>query len=281
MCRVSAENCIWVSKKESFLQTSKTNVIDVDGEVHSGKEWARILNMSINAINKRIKKDGIDDTILFIHNKLNGIDISIDAISQKKKDQTIIVGKEYGIYKVIEDTNNKTKSGKKIYKIQCLICGHTFERAINTIRQCPKNCTHNSKQAKTNSKKVCSVCGKNICRENKSGLCQQCSVKSRQNEKIKMWKETGKTGLKDEATKVPNAIREYILEKQNHKCAICGQSDMHNQKALVFILDHINGDAADNQENNLRFICPNCDSQLPTYKSKNKNSARKFRHKYT
>lgn len=30
----------------------------------------------------------------------------------------------------------------------------------------------------------------------------------------------------------------------------------------------------------MRLICPNCDSQLDTYKSKNKNSARNFRHNY-
>jgi hypothetical protein len=30
--------------------------------------------------------------------------------------------------------------------------------------------------------------------------------------------------------------------------------------------------------NNLRLVCHNCDSQLDTYKSKNKNSARKKRY---
>lgn len=43
-------------------------------------------------------------------------------------------------------------------------------------------------------------------------------------------------------------------------------------------MDHINGDAANNKRENLRLICPNCDSQLDTFKSKNKNSARKERY---
>lgn len=47
-----------------------------------------------------------------------------------------------------------------------------------------------------------------------------------------------------------------------------------NNKELMFVLDHINGDADDNNRDNLRLICPNCDSQLDTFKSKNKNSAR-------
>ena len=42
----------------------------------------------------------------------------------------------------------------------------------------------------------------------------------------------------------------------------------------MFVLDHIDGNADNNNRENLRLICPNCDSQLDTYKSKNKNSAR-------
>lgn len=69
--------------------------------------------------------------------------------------------------------------------------------------------------------------------------------------------------------------KKYFLEEQNHKCAICGCSDTWHGKQLIFILDHIDGNADNNNRNNLRLICPNCDSQLDTYKSKNKNSARK------
>lgn len=53
-----------------------------------------------------------------------------------------------------------------------------------------------------------------------------------------------------------------------------------NGKELHFVLDHIDGDASNNHQDNLRLICPNCDSQLDTYKSKNKNSARTHRKNY-
>lgn len=68
--------------------------------------------------------------------------------------------------------------------------------------------------------------------------------------------------------------KKYFLEEQNHKCAICKQEDIHNQISLIFVLDHIDGDADNNERTNLRLVCPNCDSQLDTFKSKNKNSAR-------
>ena len=49
---------------------------------------------------------------------------------------------------------------------------------------------------------------------------------------------------------------------------------------VSFILDHIDGHASNNKRDNLRCICPNCDSQLDTYKSKNKNGDRYYYRYY-
>lgn len=65
------------------------------------------------------------------------------------------------------------------------------------------------------------------------------------------------------------------MAEQENKCAICGCEPFHNGKNLIFVLDHIDGDASNNRRDNLRMICPNCDSQLETFKSKNKNSTRR------
>ena len=73
-------------------------------------------------------------------------------------------------------------------------------------------------------------------------------------------------------------VKPHILKEQNNCCSLCGIKNEWNNKPIVFVLDHINGDASNNKRENLRLICPNCDSQLETYKSKNKNSARKERY---
>ena len=77
----------------------------------------------------------------------------------------------------------------------------------------------------------------------------------------------------------PKHFKNIILKEQENKCAICGMEPIWNNKSLVFILDHIDGHAANNKRDNLRCICPNCDSQLDTYKAKNKHSDRiYYRH---
>lgn len=68
--------------------------------------------------------------------------------------------------------------------------------------------------------------------------------------------------------------KKWFLAEQENKCAICGIIDFWNEKELIFVLDHIDGNADNNNRENLRMVCPNCDSQLDTFKSKNKDSAR-------
>jgi len=53
-----------------------------------------------------------------------------------------------------------------------------------------------------------------------------------------------------------------------YSCALCGLSDWRG-RALSLDLDHINGDDTDNRLENLRFLCPNCHSQTPTYCGRN------------
>lgn len=74
----------------------------------------------------------------------------------------------------------------------------------------------------------------------------------------------------------PKTFKKDIIKEQNGRCAICGLPTVWNGKPLVFIVDHIDGRASNNKRDNLRCICPNCDSQLETYKSKNKNGERSY-----
>jgi 5-methylcytosine-specific restriction endonuclease McrA len=73
----------------------------------------------------------------------------------------------------------------------------------------------------------------------------------------------------------PKNFKDFFLKEQNYECAICNIKNEWFGKELIFVLDHIDGNSSNNNRENLRMICPNCDSQTDTFKSKNKNSARR------
>lgn len=60
------ENCRWVTLEDNSRYKSTTNVIDVDGETHTGREWSEKLGLGANQINKYIRKNGVDNVIEFI-----------------------------------------------------------------------------------------------------------------------------------------------------------------------------------------------------------------------
>lgn len=47
--------------------------------------------------------------------------------------------------------------------------------------------------------------------------------------------------------------------------------------AALFVPDHVDGDSGNNARPNLRLVCPNCDSQLPTFKARNRGKGRAWR----
>lgn len=85
---------------------------------------------------------------------------------------------------------------------------------------------------------------------------------------------TGVTNKGELRHSIKHRIKEYLLDEQKHCCKICGVQDIWNDKPFTMILDHINGDPYNHCKNNLRLICPICDSQLPTHGSKNRGNGR-------
>ncbi len=129
--------------------------------------------------------------------------------------------------------------------------------------------------------RLCKLCGKELKgrQKNFNVFCSRlCAVEFRNREKIRKWLESGNIPYKNNTMIAVNSVyRRYILEEQQHRCAICGIGEMWEDKKLVFILDHIDGNASNHRRDNLRLVCPNCDSQLPTYKARNKKSTRTYR----
>lgn len=63
-------NCRWISLEENARYKSTTNYINVNGIVKSGREWSKHLGLGINFINRYLRKNGMEDTIMFIRERI-------------------------------------------------------------------------------------------------------------------------------------------------------------------------------------------------------------------
>lgn len=75
----------------------------------------------------------------------------------------------------------------------------------------------------------------------------------------------------ENSTATQAVLRRWYEKGQytEYKCSICGMLPVWQEKPLVLILDHINGHNTDDRLENLRWVCPNCNMQLPTTNGRN------------
>lgn len=129
-------------------------------------------------------------------------------------------------------------------------------------------------------KNYCLNCGKELIRNQSKYCSNNCQQEYQNKQKILEWKNgtfngmSGKYGLS-------KVIRDYLLEKVNYSCELCGWNKINpiTGKSPLEI-HHIDGDYTNNKEENLQVLCPNCHSLTPTYKALNTNG-REDRQEYT
>lgn len=158
----------------------------------------------------------------------------------------------------------------------CNYCNHAIDYSKRKNRFCSRNCAasfNNLTKDRTTDRIVnwtCAYC--NTIHTTYSWrvgkYCNStCQKEYEYYQRICEWKETGIIGK--------NTAKRYLSEKRGG-CWECGTSEW-NGKPLVLELEHIDGDASNNSENNLSLLCPNCHSQTNTFKGRNIGKGRHFR----
>jgi hypothetical protein len=78
-----------------------------------------------------------------------------------------------------------------------------------------------------------------------------------------------------EELKTQESRRKRILAEQNGACNHCELTDWRG-KPIALELEHKDGDSQNNARENLECICPNCHSQTPTWRGRNKAARKKI-----
>lgn len=153
----------------------------------------------------------------------------------------------------------------------CLHCYKDISLLDKANIFCSRSCSasYNNQQRRDVKKINCKFCGvEHIPARTSTGIycSNKCQIEDSYKEKVNRWlKQGGNLGK--------TSLKRYLTEKHGYKCSCCGISKW-NEKPLVLEVDHIDGNSYNNNEDNLRLICPNCHSQTDTYKAKNKGNGR-------
>lgn len=151
----------------------------------------------------------------------------------------------------------------------CMECGNiipvgeaTNACSVKKRKFCSHSCaaSYNNKHfPKRKITRYCKKCGEAV---QKKGVryCDEC-------------KATKQDRIPFDDLKTDSSRKNRILEAHGYRCSMCGLTEWMGN-VIPLILDHIDGDSANNSIANLRLVCGNCDMLLPTYKGKNKGNGR-------
>lgn len=181
--------------------------------------------------------------------------------------------------------------------VSCNYCGENVERKPSEISEtnfCNRSCSasyHNSVSPKRDKgvhyendhngnvykikrpEKKCITCKCPMSHTHKKFCSHRCYSVNRRT--IIMNKIKSSNLLTTNNThRCTESMKSCLAEIQGPNCSICQQKPFWNNKPMIMILDHINGVSNDWRLENVRLVCPNCDTQLDTFKSRNKNGNR-------
>jgi nitrate reductase cytochrome c-type subunit len=150
----------------------------------------------------------------------------------------------------------------------CEKCGSSFERSIKGYKKrfCSRSCANSRKWSKEASKKRAKT-NKETWAKMKPEILKERKKKMASITKKRMATYQN-TFMSTNFDMLPHGTkRRRILIEQNNCCLECGIKEWRGNP-ISLELDHIDGNRKNETRNNLRYLCPNCHAQTPTWRGR-------------
>lgn len=165
----------------------------------------------------------------------------------------------------------------------CELCGKEFptlividgkKRNLKNRKHCLDCVPFGTRLTENKSYGECLYCGLPLKVRNRTFCNNHCQHEYEYINYIKKWKSGEVTGcIGNSWIEISGHVRRYLFEKFNNQCSICGWSKINPYtNKLPLKVEHIDGDATNNKEENLTLLCPNCHSLTKTYRGANKGN---------
>lgn len=177
-----------------------------------------------------------------------------------------------------EERSRKFKEAYDSKPKQCKSCNVaiSFEKRRNEF--CSRTCSAAWNNKGRAHKGTCKTCGVTV-NKGYTYCSHACHQKQLFTEFIERWQTGVETGGNSNGMSVSAYIKRWLRENRGNKCQSCGWNEVNPVTNKVPLqVDHVDGNAENNREDNLRLLCPNCHSLTPTFGSLNKGKGRKYRY---
>lgn len=167
--------------------------------------------------------------------------------------------------------------------MKCQECDNEFDSRDRRRKYCTRSCSataNNRKKPKRQRKLTrgsgsCLDCGTSIsCYAQR---CTECAPRSKSRERVAAWLAGEWDG--NCADGLSETIRNFLLLEANFQCRGCGWGGVNPFTGRSTLqVNHIDGDAFNNERINLEVLCPNCHSLTENFGSLNSTSTRVYRY---
>ena len=194
------------------------------------------------------------------------------------------IGFDFNVYKE-RKKRYCLQCGKELHKGQKKFCSSSCAAKYNNkSRNKKEKPIVTQKKSKVKKEKImpakkekqkiyCLQCGKELNRHQKLFCSNECCQEYKKEKTIKEWLNGKNCGKKSDGT-IPKNIKGYLLEKNEYKCSSCG-FEGYNKTTGNSILQfhHIDGDAYNNNIENIVVLCPNCHAMTENFMNLNKGKS--------